>query len=37
MAVRRKPLSAATVANLKVKAKKSKLFTFTDLKASYRR
>ena len=37
MAVRGKPLSAATVANLKAKAKKSKLFTFTDLKASYRR
>ena len=35
--VRRKPLSATTVATLKAKAKKSKLFTFTDLKASYRR
>lgn len=35
--VKRKPLSSSTVANLKAKAKKSKLFTFTDLKASYRR
>ena len=37
MAVKRKPLSASTVANLKAKAKKSKLFTFSDLKSSYRR
>jgi hypothetical protein len=35
--VRRKPLSASTIANLKAKAKKSKLFNFSDLKASYRR
>ena len=35
----RKPLSAATKATLrrKAKAKKSKLFNFADLKASYRR
>ncbi len=37
MAVRRKPLSAKTLATLRAKAKKSKLFTFSDLKASYRR
>ena len=35
--VKRKPLSASTVANLKAKAKKSKLFTLKDLKLSYRR
>ena len=35
--VKRKPLSASTLANLKAKAKKSKLFNLTDLKASYRR
>ena len=33
----RKPLSAATLRNLKAKAKKSKLFNLADLKASYRR
>ena len=33
----RKPLSASTVATLKRKAKKSKLFILADLKASYRR
>ena len=33
----RKPLSASTVATLKAKAKKSKLFNLTDLKASFRR
>ena len=33
----RKPLSASTVKTLKAKAKKSKLFNFADLKASYRR
>ena len=33
----RKPLSASTLANLKRKAKKSKLFNLADLKASYRR
>ena len=33
----RKPLSASVVRTLKAKAKKSKLFTFSDLKASYRR
>ena len=37
MAVRRKPLSAKTVATLKAKAKKSKLFNLADLKASFRR
>ena len=37
MAVRRKPLSAKVVANLKAKAKKSKLFKLTDLKRSYRK
>ncbi len=33
----RKPLSSRVVATLKAKAKKSKLFNITDLKASYRR
>ena len=33
----RKPLSVSTVATLKRKAKKSKLFNLADLKASYRR
>ena len=33
----RKPLSASTLATLKRKAKKSKLFNLADLKASYRR
>ena len=33
----RKPLSSSTLANLKRKAKKSKLFNLADLKASYRR
>jgi len=33
----RKPLGASTIKNLKAKAKKSKLFNFADLKASYRR
>ena len=33
----RKPLSASTLANLKRKAKKSKVFNLADLKASYRR
>ena len=33
----RKPLSARVKATLKAKAKKSKLFNFADLKASYRR
>ena len=33
----RKPLSASVVKTLKAKAKKSKLFTFSDLKASFRR
>ena len=37
MAIKRKPLSARVVATLKSKAKKSKLFNFADLKASYRR
>ena len=37
MAVRRKPLSARTVATLKAKAKKSKLFNITDLKRSFRK
>ena len=37
MAVRRKPLSARVIATLRAKAKKSKLFNLTDLKASYRR
>ena len=33
----RKPLSATTLATLKRKAKKSKLFNLADLKLSYRR
>ena len=33
----RKPLSASVVRTLKAKAKKSKLVTFSDLKASFRR
>ena len=33
----RKPLSAQVLKTLKAKAKKSKLFTLTDLKASFRR
>lgn len=33
----RKPLSATTLKTLKAKAKKSKLFNLTDLKASFRR
>ena len=33
----RKPLSTTTLATLKRKAKKSKLFNLADLKASYRR
>jgi len=33
----RKPLSASTIATLKAKAKKSKLFNLTDLKASFRK
>ena len=37
MAVRRKPLSAKTLATLRAKAKKSKLFNLADLKASFRR
>ncbi len=37
MAVRRRPLSAKTLATLRAKAKKSKLFNITDLKASFRR
>ena len=37
MAVKRKPLSARTVATLKAKAKKSKLFNITDLKRSFRK
>ena len=37
MAVRRKPLSAKTLATLRAKAKKSKLFSLGDLKASFRR
>ncbi len=37
MAVRRKPLSASVVKTLKAKAKKSKLFTYSDLKASFNR
>ena len=37
MAVRRKPLSAKTLATLRAKAKKSKLFSLADLKASFRR
>lgn len=35
--VKRKPLSAGVVANLKTKAKKSKTFNLTDLKSVYRR
>ena len=35
--VKRKALSATTLSTLKAKAKKSKLFNLTDLKASYRR
>ena len=37
MAVRRRPLSAKTLATLRAKAKKSKLFNLADLKASFRR
>ena len=37
MAVRRKPLSAKTLATLRAKAKKSKLFSLGDRKASLRR
>ena len=37
MAVRRRPLSAKTLATLRAKAKKSKLFNITDLKDSFRR
>ena len=37
MAVKRKPLSARTIATLRAKAKKSKLFNLGDLKASFRR
>ena len=37
MAVRRKPLSARTLATLRAKAKKSKLFNLADLKHHYRR
>ena len=37
MAVKRKPLSASTIKTLKTKAKKSKLFSLGDLKASFRR
>ena len=37
MAVKRKALSASVVKTLKAKAKKSKLFTFSDLKTSFRR
>tara|TARA_R100001015_G_C4554379_1_gene115558 strand:+ start:505 stop:777 length:273 start_codon:yes stop_codon:yes gene_type:complete len=33
----RKPLSASVLKTLKAKAKKSKLFNLTDLKASFRR
>ena len=33
----RRPLSASVVKTLKAKAKKSKLFTFSDLKASFNR
>ena len=33
----RKPLSASTLKSLKAKAKKSKLFSLADLKASFRR
>lgn len=37
MAKRSKPLSATTVKTLKAKAKKSKLFNLSDLRAVYRR
>jgi len=37
MAVKRKPISASVLSTLKAKAKKSKLFTLADLKASFRR
>ena len=37
MAKKSKPLSASTVNTLKAKAKKSKTFNLTDLKAVYRR
>jgi len=37
MARRKRPLSAGVIKTLKAKAKKSKLFTFSDLKASYKR
>ena len=37
MAVRRRPLSAKTLSTLREKAKKSKLFSLGDLKASFRR
>ena len=37
MAVRRRPLSAKTLATLRAKAKKSKLFSLGALKASFRR
>ena len=37
MAVKRKPLSAKTLATLRAKAKKSKLFSLGDLKDSFRR
>ena len=37
MAVRRRPLSAKTLATLRAKAKKSKLFSLGDLKDSFGR
>jgi hypothetical protein len=37
MAVKRKPISTSVLSTLKAKAKKSKLFTLADLKASFRR
>ena len=37
MAVKRKPLNKATIANLRKKAEKSKRFTYSDLVAVYRR
>ena len=37
MAVKRKSISASVLSTLKAKAKKSKLFTLADLKASFRR
>ena len=37
MAKRSKPLAASTIKTLKAKAKKSKTFNLTDLKAVYRR